>query len=426
MTDEPTKNGGPAAPETTPAGPSVIRRYLRNLGDAPGVYRMLDAEGGALYVGKARSLKKRVAAYAKYAGHSNRIQRMIAATRRDGVHHHPDRDRGAAAGGEPHQATEAPLQRAAARRQELPAHPDRGRRLAADAQAPRRPAREGALLRTLRLGGRGEPDPEPAAEGLPAPHLLGLGLPEPDAPLPAAPDQALRRPLRRQGERRGLRGAGAGRDPIPRGPLDPGAGGTGRPYGRGQRGDGVRARRGLPRPAPGARPCAGPSGHQPPADRRGGRGGASPRRGAGLRAGVLLPLAPELGQPGLFPAHLGRGGGRRDPRGVPRPVLCREEPAAHGAAEPCHRRRRAPDRGAVHARRAARGGRPAPARREARAGRPRAAERPRGARPQDGRERQPGASCSPRSPRVSASTSRPGGSRSTTTATSRARTRSAR
>ncbi|MGR3718279.1 MAG: excinuclease ABC subunit UvrC [Thermohalobaculum sp.] len=62
------------------AGPGVIRRYLAVLNDRPGVYRMLDAKGAALYVGKARSLRKRVAAYAKLSGHSNRIQRMIAAT----------------------------------------------------------------------------------------------------------------------------------------------------------------------------------------------------------------------------------------------------------------------------------------------------------------------------------------------------------
>ena len=73
---EPT-SANPAEPA---AGPKVIRRYLVGLSNGPGVYRMLNAKGEPLYVGKARSLKKRVSAYAKYSGHTNRIQRMIAAT----------------------------------------------------------------------------------------------------------------------------------------------------------------------------------------------------------------------------------------------------------------------------------------------------------------------------------------------------------
>ncbi len=61
-------------------GHLVIRDYLRRLDDRPGVYRMLDARGEVLYVGKAGNLKKRVAAYAKPFGHNSRIARMIAAT----------------------------------------------------------------------------------------------------------------------------------------------------------------------------------------------------------------------------------------------------------------------------------------------------------------------------------------------------------
>jgi excinuclease ABC subunit C len=80
MPDQEPSNAVPNPPAKSTAGPGVIRGYLPSLSDGPGVYRMLDAMGEALYVGKARSLKKRVAAYAKYAGHSNRIQRMIAAT----------------------------------------------------------------------------------------------------------------------------------------------------------------------------------------------------------------------------------------------------------------------------------------------------------------------------------------------------------
>jgi excinuclease ABC subunit C len=62
------------------AGHAVIRDYLRRLDERPGVYRMLDAKGEVLYVGKARNLKKRVAAYAKPVAPNSRIGRMIAAT----------------------------------------------------------------------------------------------------------------------------------------------------------------------------------------------------------------------------------------------------------------------------------------------------------------------------------------------------------
>ena len=62
------------------SGAAVIRDYLKRLDDRPGVYRMLDAKGEVLYVGKARNLKKRVAAYAKPIGHNSRIGRMVAAT----------------------------------------------------------------------------------------------------------------------------------------------------------------------------------------------------------------------------------------------------------------------------------------------------------------------------------------------------------
>ena len=79
-TPETTALQAASPPEAPASGPNVIRSYLPRLGNGPGVYRMLDAKGDALYVGKARALKKRVSAYAKYTGHTNRIQRMIAAT----------------------------------------------------------------------------------------------------------------------------------------------------------------------------------------------------------------------------------------------------------------------------------------------------------------------------------------------------------
>ena len=62
------------------AGAEVIRGYLTNLPGTPGVYRMLNGRGDALYVGKARNLKKRVANYTHPAKQPYRLQRMIAET----------------------------------------------------------------------------------------------------------------------------------------------------------------------------------------------------------------------------------------------------------------------------------------------------------------------------------------------------------
>ncbi len=61
-------------------GHAVIQGYLKNLETAPGVYRMLDRDSRVLYVGKARNLRARVSNYARPAGHSGRIERMISMT----------------------------------------------------------------------------------------------------------------------------------------------------------------------------------------------------------------------------------------------------------------------------------------------------------------------------------------------------------
>ena len=61
-------------------GAERITAYLKTLPDAPGVYRMLNAAGDVLYVGKAKSLKKRVSSYAKGSVHSERLTRMVAET----------------------------------------------------------------------------------------------------------------------------------------------------------------------------------------------------------------------------------------------------------------------------------------------------------------------------------------------------------
>ena len=63
------------------AGVAAIRNVLKTLPLAPGVYRMQDAKGDVLYVGKARALKARVANYTQVKQLSKRLQRMVAQTR---------------------------------------------------------------------------------------------------------------------------------------------------------------------------------------------------------------------------------------------------------------------------------------------------------------------------------------------------------
>src|SRR6188768_3946586 len=63
------------------AGVAAIREVVRTLKPTPGVYRMLDARGDVLYVGKARSLKNRVANYCQVAALPGRLQRMVSQTR---------------------------------------------------------------------------------------------------------------------------------------------------------------------------------------------------------------------------------------------------------------------------------------------------------------------------------------------------------
>lgn len=83
MSGNSLKDGGKTPdepPEDTPVGHRVVHGYLKTLDNSPGVYRMLDARGDVLYVGKAKALKKRVSSYAKLTGHTARIGRMISAT----------------------------------------------------------------------------------------------------------------------------------------------------------------------------------------------------------------------------------------------------------------------------------------------------------------------------------------------------------
>jgi excinuclease ABC subunit C len=63
------------------AGVAAIRAVWKTLPSRPGVYRMQDARGDVLYVGKARTLKSRVTSYTQVARLPKRLQRMVAQTR---------------------------------------------------------------------------------------------------------------------------------------------------------------------------------------------------------------------------------------------------------------------------------------------------------------------------------------------------------
>jgi len=63
------------------AGVAAIRNVLATLPARPGVYRMQDARGDVLYVGKARALKNRVSNYTQVARLPKRLSRMVAQTR---------------------------------------------------------------------------------------------------------------------------------------------------------------------------------------------------------------------------------------------------------------------------------------------------------------------------------------------------------
>lgn len=61
-------------------GRGVIAAALATLPSLPGVYRMQDASGAALYVGKAKNLKRRILSYTQVAKLPHRLKRMVAAT----------------------------------------------------------------------------------------------------------------------------------------------------------------------------------------------------------------------------------------------------------------------------------------------------------------------------------------------------------
>lgn len=71
----------PISPATAPLfGAAYIKDFATRLGNGPGVYRMIGEDGKVLYVGKAKSLKKRVTTYGSKGALPTRILRMISQT----------------------------------------------------------------------------------------------------------------------------------------------------------------------------------------------------------------------------------------------------------------------------------------------------------------------------------------------------------
>jgi excinuclease ABC subunit C len=61
-------------------GRAAVERLAKLAPSSPGVYRMIDANGEVLYIGKAKNIRKRILAYTRPTGYDPRIERMIAAT----------------------------------------------------------------------------------------------------------------------------------------------------------------------------------------------------------------------------------------------------------------------------------------------------------------------------------------------------------
>lgn len=80
MTEE-TPTTDSTLPESPLSAADLIRDEARRAPDKPGVYRMYGEDGACLYVGKARSLKKRILQYAQGRFHTQRIGLMVSLTR---------------------------------------------------------------------------------------------------------------------------------------------------------------------------------------------------------------------------------------------------------------------------------------------------------------------------------------------------------
>ena len=323
------------------AGRDAIVRYAKLAPSQPGVYRMIDARGDVLYVGKAKNVRNRVRAYARPAGLDTRIERMIAATR--ALEFVVTRTE-----------TEALLLEAnlikrlrprfnvtAARRQVVPLYPHHVRSLGpADPQASRRAHAAGPLFRTVRFGLGGQPHHQRAAARVSACARAAIRSSRAArGPACCIRSSAVRRRAPTRSTFSRIRRAGARGERVPVRPQQSGQGRACRRDGEGVAGARFRTRRSLPRPPGGAFGHSGAPRRQSARRRGSGCFCAPPAGRFCLRRSVLLPHRPELGQPRLFPEGRPIDLARRDSRSVPRPVLRRQ---AVSAADPDLARHRGP------------------------------------------------------------------------------------
>ena len=81
INDETARTASPAnLPPDLGRGLAYLKSEVRKLTSDPGVYRMLNGAGEALYVGKARNLVRRVTSYTQPNRLSNRLMRMVSET----------------------------------------------------------------------------------------------------------------------------------------------------------------------------------------------------------------------------------------------------------------------------------------------------------------------------------------------------------